>query len=105
VKITVVGLGKIGLPLAVQFASRGHEVLGLMSTRNRREHQLSAGAIPGEAHLQEKLTQVVGKGLLSATTDTAGAVAASDVVVMVVPLFVDGDGILISAGWTRPPRT
>ena len=27
-KITVVGLGKIGLPLAVQFASRGHEVLG-----------------------------------------------------------------------------
>ena len=27
-KITVVGLEKIGLPLAVQFASRGHEVLG-----------------------------------------------------------------------------
>lgn len=27
-KITVVGLGKIGLPLAVQFASQGHEVLG-----------------------------------------------------------------------------
>ena len=27
-KITVVALGKIGLPLAVQFAGRGHEVIG-----------------------------------------------------------------------------
>jgi len=26
--ICVVGLGKIGLPLAVQFAMRGHKVLG-----------------------------------------------------------------------------
>ena len=28
-KIAVVGLGHIGLPLAVQYASRGHEVLGV----------------------------------------------------------------------------
>ncbi|HQF04606.1 MAG TPA: 3-hydroxyacyl-CoA dehydrogenase NAD-binding domain-containing protein, partial [Phycicoccus sp.] len=27
-KVTVVGLGKIGLPLAVQFARSGMEVLG-----------------------------------------------------------------------------
>lgn len=93
-KITVVGLGKIGLPLAVQFASRGHEVLGADVNPGTVESINSAlEPFPGEAHLQEKLTQVVGKGLLSATTDTAGAVAASDVVVMVVPLFVDGDGI------------
>src|SRR5574338_1677490 len=29
VKIVVVALGKIGLPLAVQFASKGHEVVGV----------------------------------------------------------------------------
>lgn len=28
-KISVVALGKIGLPLAVQFASMGHEVVGV----------------------------------------------------------------------------
>ena len=27
-KITVVALGKIGLPLAAQFASKGHQVIG-----------------------------------------------------------------------------
>ena len=28
-KIAVVALGKIGLPLAVQFASKGHDVVGV----------------------------------------------------------------------------
>ena len=28
-KIVVVGLGKIGLPLAAHFADRGHDVVGL----------------------------------------------------------------------------
>ena len=33
-KVVVVGLGHIGLPLAVQYASRGHDVLGVdISTR------------------------------------------------------------------------
>jgi nucleotide sugar dehydrogenase len=99
VKITVVGLGKIGLPLAVQFASRGQEVLGAdvnagtVSTINSGQEPF-----PGEAHLHEKLAEAVGKGLLKATTDTASAVAASDVVVVVVPLFVDGEG-LPDFGW------
>ena len=28
-RITVIGLGKIGLPLAVQYATRGHDVVGV----------------------------------------------------------------------------
>ena len=28
-KIAVIGLGKIGLPLAAQFADRGHQVMGV----------------------------------------------------------------------------
>ena len=101
----MVGLGKIGLPLAVQFASRGHEVLGA---------DVNAGTVvtinsgqepfPGEAHLQEKLAEAVGKGLLKATTDTAAAVAESDAVVVVVPLFVDGDGIP-DFGWMDSATT
>ena len=47
---------------------------------------------PGEADLDVKLKQAVDAGLLRATTDTAAAVAESEAVVVVVPLFVDGDG-------------
>ena len=89
-KITVVGLGKIGLPLAVQFARSGHEVLGADVSRSVVD-QVNAGAepFPGEARLGEYLAGVVSSGNLSATTDTASAVAESDAVVVVVPLFVD----------------
>ncbi len=91
--ITVVGLGKIGLPLAVQFASRGHRVRGadinpdVVATVNA-----GTEPFPGEAFLAEKLADVVARGLLEATTSTADAVAASEAVVVVVPLHVDADG-------------
>jgi nucleotide sugar dehydrogenase len=90
VKITVVGLGKIGLPLAVQFAKSGHDVLGADVSQPVVD-QVNAGTepFPGEAHLAEYLAEVVPAGNLKATTDTAAAVAESDAVVVVVPLFVD----------------
>lgn len=89
-KITVVALGKIGLPLAVQFAERGHEVVGV-DINQAVVDQVAAGVepFPGEAHLSEKLSTVVGDGRLRATTDGEAAVRGSDVVVVVVPLFVD----------------
>lgn len=92
--ITVVGLGKIGLPLAVQFASRGHSVIGA-DVNPRTVESVNAGAepFPGEAHLQELLAAAVSNGTLTATTDTSGAVTRSDAVVVVVPLFVDGEGV------------
>ncbi|MGO1385960.1 MAG: 3-hydroxyacyl-CoA dehydrogenase NAD-binding domain-containing protein, partial [Arachnia sp.] len=88
-KITVVALGKIGLPLAVQFADSGHEVIGA-DVNARTVELVNAGTepFPGEAHLQEKLSAAVAAGRLRATTDTTAAVAESDVVVVVVPLFV-----------------
>lgn len=93
-KITVVALGKIGLPLAVQFADRGHEVIGA-DTNPAVVDLVNAGTepFPGEAHLQEKLAAVVADGRLRATTDTTAAVAESEAVVVVVPLFVTPDGV------------
>jgi len=94
VKIAVVALGKIGLPLAVQFAEKGHRVIGCdvnaatVETVNRGQEPF-----PGEADLQEKLSTVVGSGLLTATTDTAAAVSECEAVVIVVPLFVDAEGV------------
>ena len=93
-KITVVALGKIGLPLAVQFARKGHSVIGTDVVAKTVE-QVNAGIepFPGEAHLGEYLSEVVKSGALRATVDTTSAVAQSDAVVVVVPLFVDNDGV------------
>ena len=93
-KIAVVALGKIGLPLAVQFAKKGHQVIGC--DVNQRTVDLVNAAtepFPGEAFLDDFLKEVVASGHLRATTDTTAAVAESDAVVVVVPLFVDNDGI------------
>ena len=92
-KICVVALGKIGLPLAVQFAAKGHTVIGA-DIAEATVRTVNAGQVPfpGEADLDVKLKQAVDAGLLRATTDTAAAVAESEAVVVVVPLFVDADG-------------
>jgi nucleotide sugar dehydrogenase len=93
-RICVVALGKIGLPLAVQFASKGHQVVGA-DVDERTVELVSAGVepFPGEAYLGEKLARVVGNRLLTATTDTSEAVAQSQAVVVVVPVAVDEQGI------------
>ncbi|MDO9380907.1 MAG: nucleotide sugar dehydrogenase [Nocardioidaceae bacterium] len=93
-QIAVVALGKIGLPLAVQFAVKGHRVVGC-DVDIARVEAVNAGIepFPGEHDLDVRLKDVVASGLLTATTDTAAAVAGSDAVVIVVPLFVDADGV------------
>ena len=89
-RITVVGMGKIGLPLAVQFARKGHRVIGADINPETVE-SISAGRepFPNETHLAEYLPMEVSAGRLRATNDTSGAVRESDAVVVVVPLFVD----------------
>jgi len=101
VRVTVVALGKIGLPLAVQFASKGHDVVGVdvnetvVGLVNKGEEPF-----PGEADLQERLGAAVRDGRLRATTNYADAVPGSDVVVIVVPLFVDDATWEPDFGWT-----
>lgn len=90
VKIAVVATGKIGLPLATQYASMGHEVVGvdvnqaLVDCINRGEEPF-----PGEFGLAEKLAEQVPAGKLRATTDYADAIPGADAIVIVVPLLVD----------------
>lgn len=89
-KIAVIALGKIGLPLAVQFASRGHDVVGV-DVDDRLVATVNAGRVPypGEAGLEDALAEQVATGRLRVTTDHAVAVAGAKVVVVVVPLVVD----------------
>lgn len=89
-RIAVLALGKIGLPLAVQFADAGHDVVGV-DVNARTVELVNAGTepFPGETDLAEKLAATVAAGRLRATTDYADAVPGADAVVLVVPLFVD----------------
>jgi len=92
-RIAVVALGKIGLPLAVQYADKGHEVIGV-DVNPAVVEAVNAGVepFPGEAHLAEKLAALspsTGNGALRATTDYAEAIPDADAIVLVVPLFVD----------------
>lgn len=90
--VAVVALGKIGLPLAVQFARSGHRVVGADIDADTVA-AVNDGVAPfaGEAHLDEWLAAATADGMLHATTETAAAVADSEVVVVVVPLVLNED--------------
>lgn len=99
-KIAVIAMGKIGLPLAVQFADMGHEVIGV-DVQQSVVDKVNAGVepFPGEAHLQEKLSELVPAGRLRATTDYSDAIPGADAIVIVVPLFVNDETWQPDFGW------
>lgn len=99
-RIAVVAMGKIGLPLAVQFADMGHEVIGVdVNEETVRLINEATEPFPGEAHLQEKLTELVPADKIRATTNYAEAIPDADAVVLVVPLFVNDATWEPDFGW------
>ncbi|HLI59491.1 MAG TPA: nucleotide sugar dehydrogenase [Solirubrobacteraceae bacterium] len=92
-RAVVVALGKIGLPIAVQIARAGHEVVGCdIDAHVVAQVNDAVEPFPGEAGLAEALAEVVGAGRLRAATDTTAAVAeGADLVVAVPPLVVGAD--------------
>lgn len=113
--IAVVGLGKLGLPLAVQYAMKGLEVIGLDSDSSVVD-EVNRGRSPhsGEAELQQNLERFVREGNLTATTAYSSAIPSAQVVVVVVPLlaasgaepdFQNLDGALNSIGLNLSPNT
>lgn len=88
--VTLVGLGKIGLPLAVQYARRGRRVIGCDINLQVVE-TINAGQshIKEEPELATEVPRLVHQGLLSATANTTEAVRQSGVVVVIVPVVVD----------------
>lgn len=99
-RVAVIGMGKIGLPLAVQFADAGQEVIGVDVNQSTVD-LINSGVepFPGEAHLQEKLSDLIPEGRLRATTDYADAIPGADAIVIVVPLFVNDETWEPDFGW------
>lgn len=89
--MAVIGIGRVGLPLALSFADRGVNVLGV--DRNP-EHVdvVNNGVLPFLEHGAESLLkETLDLGTFKATTDSHGAVSQADVVVLTVgtPLNTD----------------
>jgi nucleotide sugar dehydrogenase len=92
-RVAVVGLGHIGLPLAVQYAARGHEVLGI-DLDARIVEAIGRGESPhdDEAALVDGVPRLVAEGRLRAATwDGADALRDAEVVVVIVPVVVDAE--------------
>jgi nucleotide sugar dehydrogenase len=85
-----VGLGKVGLPVAAQFAVAGASVVGC-DVDERVVAMVNDGACPiaNEPGLAEALSEARRTGRLKATTDTARGVAESEVIVCIVPVAID----------------
>jgi nucleotide sugar dehydrogenase len=90
VRIAVVGLGHIGLPLAVQYATRGHSVVGA-DINPRIVDAINRGESPhlDEEALIEGVPRESAAGNLRATTSTQEAVQGAEAVVVIVPVVVD----------------
>ena len=80
-KITVVGLGYIGLPTAVVMAGAGHHVKGFDAKKEVRDSLKSGKIHIVENHLQEAFTEVMENGCL----EIADEMPVSDIYVVCVP--------------------
>ena len=92
-RIAVVGLGHIGLPLAVQYASRGHEVLGVDIAPGIVE-AINRGESPhlDEQALVDRVPELVAAGRLRATTwDAPEGIRDAEAIVVIVPVVVDAE--------------
>jgi len=79
----VIGLGRVGLPLALCFADRGLRVLGVDHDPGILE-SIRAGRIPfNEAGTQELLDRVLSTGRLELTDRAADAAQADEIVITI----------------------
>ncbi|MGZ6269189.1 MAG: nucleotide sugar dehydrogenase [Candidatus Limnocylindrales bacterium] len=91
-RAVVVGAGKMGLPLAVQFARHGWQV-----TAVDINEKVVAAINEGRSHVEEEpglaeaVTEVHAAGLLQATTDATAAAREADVAVLIVPVMLDDE--------------
>lgn len=88
--VSVIGLGKLGLPLAVQFASKECFVTGIDLNQNVVD-SINAGICPikNETDLEQKFSKAFLTNRLMATSNFSEGLSKVEVIVVVVPLYID----------------
>jgi len=89
-RASVIGLGKLGSPLAAVLASKGHRVIGV-DINPDFVRALASGTAPVEEPGLQKLIDA-SNGRLSATGDYEAAVLASEVTFVIVPTPSEHEG-------------
>lgn len=89
--IAIIGLGKLGIPIAVALASRGFSVIGVDVCQDTVDSINQHKSPIYELGVQELLEEVSGR--LTATTDVISACRAADIILVIVPTPSD------MAGW------
>jgi len=91
-RITVVGLGRVGLPTVAVFADAGFSVMGV-DINQEVVKAVSLGKSPiMEPKLNEMIKKVVKAGKLQATTKILTATRNADIVILCVPTPLTSDG-------------
>src|SRR5438094_2113356 len=90
--VCVIGLGYVGVPLAVASAQAGFSVLGVDVDENKVE-QISRGVCYVEdKYSEELLPSLVSSGKIQAFTKMSEAVPRSDITIICVPTPLKKDG-------------
>ncbi len=87
--VSVIGLGYVGLPLAVEIAKAGYKVVGIDINKETVDRVNAACNYIGDVD-EVELQEVVKKGLLSGTTDF-GSLKAVDCILICVPTPLDAN--------------
>lgn len=83
-KISVVGLGKLGASIAAVYAAVGHDVIGV-DANELTVRRLNQGQSVPEPGLHDLLAKTIGVNQLRATTDLREAVLRTDATLIIVP--------------------
>lgn len=86
--VSVIGAGKMGLPLACQLAARGATVIAC-DVNPAIVEAINQGCMPfAEPGVAGLLTEAHKSGSISATTDVGLAVRGSDAVIVIIPVLL-----------------
>jgi nucleotide sugar dehydrogenase len=89
--VSVIGAGKMGLPIAVWIARQGAKVWACDQNPAAVEAIQAGRPAVDEPGIGEFVSEMLAAGRLLATTDTAKAVADSDVVIVIVPAILTAE--------------
>src|SRR5438552_19195587 len=90
--VCVIGLGYVGVPLAVASAQAGFSVLGVDVDENKVEQSSRGVCYVEDKYSEELLPSLVSSGKIKAFTKMSQAVPRSDIAIICVPTPLKNDG-------------
>ena len=92
-KICIVGLGKMGLPIAMVFSNSNYEVIGYDISKQLVEDLNDAKTnLNAEPYVQERLTNSIKNGNFKAYNEINERVLEADVFVIIIPILNNEQG-------------